>query len=336
MNKKSIITILLGLIGIVSMSSAVVAFSYINSVGPITKSSWRLQITTFCFFISVLLTLKENSSKYLSHLKTYYKRITMSGFSIGGHFILWNISMEYTSIAHSLLFLYSCPILLVFYYFTIKKSLKKLQILGALIGFAGLSLMCFMSNTSEGTTWYGDLISLSGALVLCINLVLSESPMSDSPLMYLFSIHFIASIFCSVLSAIVEPEDSSNLLAFLYEFQGVYAVYLGVVCGFIGNGAFYYLLKRVNPFIVSVIINFDPVVGSLFAWGFGFLENPGLFTYIGGALVVFGNLIATSSSNPNNEVGSNESNSPEENNSPTYTIQIKNASEGINETAQIN
>ena len=336
MNKNSIFTGLLALIGIVSMSSAVVAFSYINSVGPITKSSWRLQITTFCFFISVLLTLRENSSKYFSHLKTYYKHIITSGLSIGGHFILWNISMEHTSIAHSLLFLYSCPILLVFYYFSIRKSLKKLQILGALIGFAGLSLMCFMANTSEGTTWYGDLISLCGALVLCINLVLSESPMSDSPLIYLFSIHLIASIFCSILSAIIEPEDSSNLLAFLYQFQGVYAVYLGVVCGFIGNGAFYYLLKRVSPFIVSVIINFDPVVGSLFAWCFGFLENPGLFTYIGGALVVLGNLVATSSSKPSNEVTNSESNSPEENSSPNYTIQIKPASDGPNETSQIN
>lgn len=337
MNKQSVITILLALIGIVSMSSAVVAFSYIDSVGPITKSSWRLQITSFCFCISVFFRLRKNYSTYLSKLQEYYKQIIVSGISIGGHFILWNISMQYTSVAHSLLFLYSCPILLVFYYFAIKKSLKKLQIFGAFLGFAGLSLMCFMSNTSEGTTWYGDLISLSGALALCANLILSEAPMADIPIMYLFAIHLIAAIFCSILSAIVEPEDSSNLLAFLYEFQGVYAVYLGVVCGFIGNGAFYLLLKRVNPFVVSVIINFDPIVGSLFAWVFGFLNNPGYFTYIGGALVVFGNLIATASGQDNKEI-KDENSSPVDSCELSSNPQIKpvNAADGLHETSQVN
>ena len=291
MNKQAVFTFLLGIIGILSMSSAVVAFSYITSVGPITKSSWRLQITTLCFAGCLALPIKRKSIK--ETIKKYYLHIIFSGLSIGGHFVLWNISMEYTSVAHSLVFLYSCPILLVLFYLTIKKSPSKLQISGSLIGFSGLSLMCFMSNSSEGTTWYGDLISLLGALVLCINLVLSEKPMAEFPLCYLFLIHLISAIFCTVLSVSLESQDRTSLISFLYEFQGIYAVYLGVVCGFIGNGAFYMLLKRVDPFVVSVIINFDPVVGSFFAWLFGFLTTPGTFTFVGGGLVVVGNLIAT-------------------------------------------
>ena len=291
MNKQAVLTFLLGIIGIISMSSAVVAFSYITSVGPITKSSWRLQITTLCFAGCLALPIKRKSLK--EAIKKFPLHITLSGLSIGGHFVLWNISMEHTSVAHSLVFLYSCPILLVLFYLSIKKSPSKLQITGSLIGFSGLILMCFMSNSSEGTTWYGDLISLLGALVLCINLVLSEKPMAEFPLCYLFLIHLISAIFCTVLSVSLESRDRASLISFLYEFQGLYAVYLGVVCGFVGNGAFYMLLKRVDPFVVSVIINFDPVVGSFFAWLFGFLTTPGTFTFVGGGLVVLGNLIAT-------------------------------------------
>jgi drug/metabolite transporter (DMT)-like permease len=251
--------------------------------------------------------------------------------------------MMHTSVAHSLLFLYSCPILLVFYYLAIRKSLSKFQIFGAGLGFAGLGLMCFMSSSNEGTTWYGDLISLCGALVLCVNLIVSEKPMNEFPISFLFGIHLISAAFCTVLSVSLEEDDRDCFFEVFYRFQGVYAVYLGVVCGFIGNGAFYLLLKRVDPFVVSVIINFDPVVGSAFAWGFGILDTPGVFTFVGGAFVVVGNLIATVVKK--NDCVQNEENlevisvsiTPNENIDQSYVIQVKpENSEGISETCQMN
>ncbi|OMJ91012.1 hypothetical protein SteCoe_6474 [Stentor coeruleus] len=295
MNRRIFIVFFLGLVGVVSMGSAAVAFSAMSSVNPLMKSCWRLQITSLCFFIMVLLTYKDKKEIYKDQLKKYWKTILIAGFSIGAHFSLWNVSMQFTSIAHSLVFLYSCPALLVLYYMIRCRKLKLLQVSGAMIGFVGMFIMCFLSSSDEGTTWYGDLIALSGAVALAVNLIISENLMIEGPIFYLFCIHITAAVFCLVISISLYPISIASVFGYLYTLDGAYALYLGVVCGFIGNGALYFLLKYVSPFILSVIINFDPVVGSLFAWIFGFQSDPNRFTFIGGSLVLLGNFIATAS-----------------------------------------
>lgn len=295
MNRRIFIVLFLGLVGVLSMGSAAVGFSAMSSINPIMKSCWRLQITSWCFLVMVLLTYRAKKDIYKDQLKKNWKTILIAGFSIGAHFSLWNVSMQFTSIAHSLVFLYSCPVLLVLYYMMRCQKLKVLQITGALIGFVGMFIMCFLSSSDEGTTWYGDLIALSGAVALAVNLIISENLMLEGPLFYLFCIHITAAIFCLIISISVYPTSIASIFGYLYTLEGAYALYLGVVCGFIGNGALYFLLKYVSPFVLSVIINFDPVVGSFFAWIFGFQSDPNKFTFIGGSLVLLGNFVATAS-----------------------------------------
>ena len=130
--------------------------------------------------------------------------------------------------------------------------------------------------------------------------------------MYLFSIHFIATIFCTSLSLIIEPDSRGEIVAYFYTFDGLYAFYLGIVCGFIGNGAFYYLLQHVNPLILSVIINFDPITGTLFVWLFNFQKVITLSTILGGLIVIIGNTIVTvSTSLKKNEIKLIEDDIPE-------------------------
>ena len=121
--------------------------------------------------------------------------------------------------------------------------------------------------------------------------------MIEKPLMYLLSLHAVAMAFCTILSFIVEPNNAKDIVGYLYNFQGLYGIYLGIVSGFIGNGALYYLLQHINPLIVSVIINFEPVTGTFIAWIFGMEKVITLSTLLGGLVVIIGNMITTISSN---------------------------------------
>lgn len=296
MSSQVYLIITLCIVGVISGASSVIAFKNITSANPYMKSSWRLQITSACYGLLTALTWKSNKSEYKKTVKAHWKEGIVSGISLGSYFCLWNISLDLTSVAHSLIFLYSCPILLVIYYLLVCKKLRVLEIIGVVFAALGMFVMCYFVENNEGTTWYGDLVALGGALVLGVNLVVSESLMTQKPLMYLFCIHLVAAVFCALLGVAVAPGSFKELFGYFYTLDGVYAAYLGIVCGFIGNGAIYYLLQHIDPLIVSVILNFEPFTGSLFAWCFSLQGNPSTSTWIGGSIVIIGNFLATISS----------------------------------------
>lgn len=136
--------------------------------------------------------------------------------------------------------------------------------------------------------------------MLMINLVLSEQSMNEKPLMYLFCIHLVAFLFCALTAVFYDPESFFDLFSFFYQIDGAFAAYLGIVCGFVGNGAFYYLLRYADSLVVSVVINFEPISGTFFAWVFGLQSEMNIYTWIGGGIVIAGNLIVTISSNLKN------------------------------------
>mmetsp|Transcript_22678 Transcript_22678/g.22440 ORF Transcript_22678/g.22440 Transcript_22678/m.22440 type:complete len:117 (+) Transcript_22678:430-780(+) len=69
------------------------------------------------------------------------------------------------------------------------------------------------------------------------------------------------------------------------------ALYLGVVPGALGNGAFSYLIKYMSELVISVFINFQPVLGSIIGWLYGIQEPPSVYTWIGGTVVTTGNIL---------------------------------------------
>lgn len=299
MSKIGILIWLAAIIGVIFISTAATVFAAIKSADPYMKCCWRIQITSYCYLILYYFYSKSKKVNYMNFWNKYRTKIIFSGIFLGTHFCTWVLSLDLTSVAHSLLFVCSTPLLMVVYYIIIRKPIKKSEIVGVLVGFSGMIIICVEKNSPEGATAFGDLVALFGSAAIGINYILSENLVNEGGVFYLFIIHFIASITCLIFS-LVNSIAINGIAGFavitktfewIYIYDGYYAAYLGVFVGFIGNGCFYFMLKYSSPFLVVLVIFFEPVFGSVFAWWFGFQSEPSIYTWIGGFIILVGNFI---------------------------------------------
>eukprot|EP00879_Flechtneria_rotunda_P014854 GHRR01015519.1.p2 GENE.GHRR01015519.1~~GHRR01015519.1.p2 ORF type:complete len:159 (+),score=47.53 GHRR01015519.1:1384-1860(+) len=73
-------------------------------------------------------------------------------------------------------------------------------------------------------------------------------------------------------------------------------MYLGVVPGIVGHAGFNTVLKYMSPLMVSLAVQFEPVIGPFLGWLAGVAAAPGTFTWIGGGIVLLataGAIVAT-------------------------------------------
>ena len=53
------------------------------------------------------------------------------------------------------------------------------------------------------------------------------------------------------------------------------------------------LLRYLDPLIISLACNMEPLIGSLLGWGAGVVSAPGAWTYVGGGLVMASTLVVS-------------------------------------------
>jgi hypothetical protein len=70
-------------------------------------------------------------------------------------------------------------------------------------------------------------------------------------------------------------------------------VYLGAVPGVVGHQGLNTVLRYVSPLMVSLAVQFEPVVGPFIGWATGVSPAPGFFTYIGGGIIMVATVGAT-------------------------------------------
>lgn len=299
MSKVKYLVWLAALTGSIFIGTSATAFSAIKSIDPYMKSAWRTQITCYCYLILVICTYKSSKEKYLQFNQKFLKRSLFSGLTLGIHYSAWMLSLDLTSVAHSLLFLCSTPILMVLYYLARRKPLKKSEIIGVIVGCAGMIIICIEKNSPEGATVLGDMMALIGSAAIGMHFVLSENLTNEGGFYYLTIINAVAAVtclFCSLINALSINGASGfevllEFFSWLYTFDGLYAAYLGIFVGFIGNGCFYFMLQYTSALVVTIVLFFEPITGSIVAWCFGYQAEPSVYTWVGGLIILIGNFI---------------------------------------------
>jgi drug/metabolite transporter (DMT)-like permease len=73
-----------------------------------------------------------------------------------------------------------------------------------------------------------------------------------------------------IFSIIAYPEDWSLIFGWMCKDYAFPTLWLGVVPGVLGNTTYNYTLKYLNPVIVAIFGNLEPVLGTLLGWLFGY------------------------------------------------------------------
>jgi drug/metabolite transporter (DMT)-like permease len=203
---------------------------------------------------------------------------------LGAHFGLWISSLDYTSVAASVVLVCTQPVFVaILAYLVFGERTSPLSFLGILVALAGTVVVA--SDDSVGsTTFFGNALALSGAVMVAVYVLIGRSLRTMGIGVLPYSIVVYASASATLAPATLYAG------APLWGYSGetwfwLFAVTLGPQI--LGHTVFNWALRYVDASVISGTILAEPVISALLAW-LVLSEKPGFNTLLGGAVVLIG------------------------------------------------
>lgn len=263
--------------------------------------------------------------------------LALAGASLALHFVAWSASVARTSLANSLLFVSTTPLLIVAWALVARSAsyvLRKtwrggawaarwvpeqptfLEIVGTAAGVAAAALLDLAlieqqlgvgapaaappdaSAAAAGApvppSLTGDALALLGAACMVVYLSAGARLRAWMPLfLYAFPVTLVAYLCAAAAAVLFEGALAGDVLGAggLLGCLGSPARFgltlgAGAVSGILGHTGANYALAEISPLVVSVLLLFDPVLGSAMGWLAGFQLPPDAWTLAFGLLLV--------------------------------------------------
>ena len=207
-----------------------------------------------------------------------------SGVALGAHFGFWISSLDYTSVAASVVLVCTQPVFVVILaYLVFGERTSPLSFFGILVALAGTVVIA--SDGSVGSaTFFGNALAVIGAVAVAVYVLIGRSLRTTGVSVLPYSIVVYASAATTLVPAALYGGVP------LWGYSGetwfwLWAVTLGPQI--LGHTVLNWALRYVEASLISGTILAEPVVSALLAWLI-LSERPGLATLLGGAVVLAG------------------------------------------------
>ena len=275
--------------GVVGVSSAGAILSHVDSVPPLMRASWRLQITVLMllpFAIWQYSQMEIDEKKKLTEKKTVLI-LAGSGIALAAHFGTWVTSLDHTSLAHSLLFVTSHPIIIVIGTAIFVRKPHSLETAGALVGLVGAGITLLDANDSGDVTLWGDFLAFAGAITVVGYIVAGRILREWMPVfVYAVPVTLLGGILLIPFSILMGEKTSaigwveSDLLGWF--------ILLAFLAGIVGHTGLNACLRWLRPLTVSFAVTLEPIIGAFIGWFFFDEDIPQKWTWLGGLILIFG------------------------------------------------
>lgn len=299
----------LGLLA-VSSASIFIRYAQIEGAPSLVIAAYRLTLATLVLLPLALL-------RHWPELRRLGARewgwVAASGVFLGLHFGTWISSLEYTSVANSVVFVSTAPLfvaLMAALFLKEKLTLGLWAGLGlALVGsgLVGVADVCAaeggcppLSAFLQGSGFWGDMLALAGAVTVAAYILIGRRVRAGmSLIVYIFltygtaALTLVASVFLlrGSFTGFTLVEFSQSLLAGGLGW-GVCVVLLALVPQLIGHSAYNWALKYLPATFVSVTVLGEPIGSTALAyWLLG--ETPSPLKLAGGLFILFGIAVAS-------------------------------------------
>ena len=220
------------------------------------------------------------------------------------------MSLDKTSLTHSLLLGTTHSIVMVSGMWALKLARIRPDLaiswgesLGTVVGFAGLAIVSLDISADAEVTLLGDVYAFLGGVAMIVYLVVGFAVRQQLPLfVYVFPVTALAAVVLSLAAAVAEYDTVSSaggwgLFAWTWTSPDVwYVIYVGVVPGIMGHTFINWVLRHLPSLVVSVTLMTEPLVGTLIGLVVGESSVPGLWTFVGGPILLAGSVWTTMSS----------------------------------------
>lgn len=287
-----------------AVSSAAVAFTFIKEVPPITLASWRLQLTAVITATAGAVQWRGLSKEHRAQFRRDLHLTTLSGLALTLHFGTWVWSLQATSLAHSLLLVSTSPVINVGVALLLRHAISAGEVAGSLMALAGCGVLAAgaVAGKEKAVTLWGDLAAFAAAVCIVVHWQIGKKLRSYQPVfVYSGPLTVMAATLLTITGLLAEsrsmfgaPEERHGAFGWLLSrHYAPFVVYLGTVPGIVGHQGFNTVLKYLTPLLVSLAVQLEPVLGPALGWALGVAAAPGLFTWIGGSIVLLATLGAT-------------------------------------------
>jgi len=274
--------ILLGAIAVISFAAILIKLA---EAPALVIATYRLTLAMIIITPGVLL---KNRGKVATFSKQDWLLSLLSGIFLSLHFLTWISSLQYTSVASSVVLVTTNPIFVgLGSYFILKERLQPLLIAGIAASVVGGVLIGYGDFTAGANVLYGDFLALVGAMMASGYLLIGRKVRQKMDLLtYIFVVYGMAAAVLLMLSLLT----GQKLLGYTKNTY-LLLVLLAVGPQLFGHTSFNWALKYVSAAVVAVVILGEPVGATI--WAYLILaESLTPLKLIGGSLILIGIYLA--------------------------------------------
>jgi drug/metabolite transporter (DMT)-like permease len=297
------------LLGILAASSAAIFIRFAQREAPsLVIAAARLGIAAVILAAAVL---PRHHKEMLALRKNQFLLMVLSGVFLALHFATWITSLEYTSVASSVVLVSTSPLWVALLSpLFLKEKIGRVVGIGLVIALAGsvvigASQACSVTQSGlrcedlgqilEGKGLVGNLLSLAGAWFGAFYLVVGRKVRSDIPLrIYTLVVYGTAAVVLAVLVLVFQQKvtgfSPTTYLFFLA---------LAIIPQLMGHSLFNWALKYVSAAFVSIALLGEPIGSSILAL-FILSEKPTILEIGGGVFILAGIYLASQSESKKN------------------------------------
>jgi len=290
--------------GILAVSTGSILARYAQGYAPsLVVAAYRLGLATLMLLPLVLW-------KYRPELRSLGRRELglglLSGFFLSIHFATWITSLEYTTVASSVVLVTTTPLWVALLSpLVLKEAINRPVRVGMFLALAGgvvvgLSDTCALGRNGlqcppldeflQGEAFLGDLLALAGAIMAaCYILIGRRLREKVSLISYIFVVYGMAA---AVLVATVLL-SGHKLLVYPSEAY-IWFVLLALVPQLIGHSTFNWVLRYISAAYVSISLLGEPVGATILAYLL-LGETPVALKIFGAILILIGIYLASRS-----------------------------------------
>jgi len=288
--------------GILAVSTAAIFIRYAQTYAPsLVIAAFRLGIATLVL-VPIAFTRKRGELADL-HPKDILLAL-LSGVFLALHFATWITSLEYTTVASSVVIVATMPLWVALLApFTIKEPLTGHILVGmglALVGgivvglsdtcsWTGLGLICpSIDEFVRDQAFLGDLLALVGALSGACYLIIGRRLRAGVSLIsYVTLVYGMAAILLVIfMLAVGETPFGYPPTTYLW------LVLLALIPQLLGHSTFNWALGYLSAAYVSITLLGEPIASTILAYFF-LDETPTMLKIFGAILILTGIFIAS-------------------------------------------
>lgn len=287
--------------GILAVSTASIFIRFAQQDAPsLVVAAYRL---TLASLILAPLALTRHRAELRSLTRRELLLGLLSGFFLALHFATWISSLEYTSVASSVVLVTTTPLWVALLSpLILREANGKTVVIGMLLaliggGIVGVSDSCSWQNGLvcpplatfvRGTAFFGDFLALCGAWMAAGYILIGRRLRAKMSLIpYIFVVYGMAAIVLLVI-LVVSGEHFFGYLPLTY----LWLLLLAIVPQLLGHSTFNWALRYLPASLVSITLLGEPIGSTILAYLI-LKESPTPLKIIGAVLILAGIYVAS-------------------------------------------